>query len=92
MYPTIGTEMAKTRPGVIVSNYHANRGSNRVSVVPITLSNIAKVYPFEVFLPAKSETGLRYVPVQERDASFNKCIITTEIQHENKTLYWYLLF
>ena len=29
----------------------------------------------------------RYVPVQEKDSSFNKCIITTEIQHENKTLY-----
>ena len=58
--PTIGTEMAKTRPGVIVSNDYANKGSNRVSVVPITSSNIAKVYPFEVFLPAKSETGLNY--------------------------------
>ncbi|HHT9146612.1 MAG: type II toxin-antitoxin system PemK/MazF family toxin [Candidatus Brocadiaceae bacterium] len=58
--PTIGTEMAKTRPGVIVSNDHANKGSNRVSVVPITSSNIAKVYPFEVFLSAKSETGLNY--------------------------------
>ena len=58
--PTIGTEMAKTRPGVIVSNDYANKGSNRVSVVPITSSNIAKVYPFEVFLSAKSETGLNY--------------------------------
>ncbi len=56
--PTIGTEMAKTRPGVIVSNNHANKGSNRVSVVPITSSNITNIYPFEVFLPFKSETGL----------------------------------
>ena len=47
--PTIGTEMAKTRPGVIVSNNHANKGSNRVSVVPITSSNITNIYPFEVF-------------------------------------------
>lgn len=29
----------------------------------------------------------RYVPVHERDGSFNKCIISTELQHENKTLY-----
>ena len=56
--PTVGTEMAKTRPGVIVSNNHANKGSNRVSVVPITSSNITNIYPFEVFLPFKSETGL----------------------------------
>lgn len=56
--PTIGTEMAKTRPGVIVSNDYANKGSNRVSIVPITSSNVVKVYPFEVFLPAESGTGL----------------------------------
>src|SRR4030067_893278 len=43
-----------------LENDHANKGSNRVSVVPITSSNIAKVYPFEVFLPAKSETGPNY--------------------------------
>lgn len=56
--PTIGTEMAKTRPGVIISNDHANKGSNRVSIVPITSSNVVKVYPFEVFLPAKSGSSL----------------------------------
>lgn len=38
--PTIGTEMSKTRPGVVVSNDSANKGSNRVSIVPITSANI----------------------------------------------------
>ena len=34
--PTIGTEISKTRPGVVVSNDYANKGSKRVSIVPIT--------------------------------------------------------
>ncbi len=56
--PTIGTEMAKTRPGIVVSNDYANKGSKRVSIVPITSSNIEKVFPFEVLLNAVPETGL----------------------------------
>ena len=56
--PTIGTEMSKTRPGVIVSNNYANNASRRVSVVPITSSNIVKVYPFEVLLIANKTNGL----------------------------------
>lgn len=58
--PTIGTEMSKTRPGVVVSNDYANRGAKRVSIVPITSSNIEKVFPFEVLLKATSETGLNF--------------------------------
>ena len=58
--PTIGTEMAKTRPGVIVSNDYANKGSTRVSIAPITSANIARVYPFEVLLLANEETGLNF--------------------------------
>lgn len=50
--PTIGTEMSKTRPGIVVSNDYANKGSKRVSIVPITSSNIEKVFPFEVLLNA----------------------------------------
>lgn len=29
----------------------------------------------------------RYVPAHEIDASFNKCVISIELQHENKSLY-----
>lgn len=44
--PTVGTEIKKTRPGVIVSNNVQNMSSRRVIVAPVT-SNVDKVYSFE---------------------------------------------
>lgn len=44
--PAIGSEIRKTRPGVIVSNNSANRNLARVIVVPLT-SNTERVYPGE---------------------------------------------
>jgi mRNA interferase MazF len=60
--PSRGSEAAKRRPAVIVSNDHANRTADRLgrgvlTVVPVT-SNVAQVYPFQVFLPAAT-SGLR---------------------------------
>ena len=59
--PVRGTEANKTRPAVIVSNDGANgtatrRGRGVLTVVPVT-SNVERIYPFQVFLPADS-TGL----------------------------------
>jgi mRNA interferase MazF len=54
--PTQGSETQKTRPVVIVSNNAANRSGALVTVVPIT-SNVARIFPFEVKLPAV-DTGL----------------------------------
>ena len=54
--PSQGAETQKTRPVVIVSNNAANRASAVVTVLPVT-SNVARIYPFEVKLPAK-DTGL----------------------------------
>ncbi|WP_406639066.1 type II toxin-antitoxin system PemK/MazF family toxin [Amycolatopsis sp. WGS_07] len=59
--PVRGAEAKKTRPAVIVSNDMANMTTERlgrgvVTVVPVT-SNVERVYPFQVLLPAK-ETGL----------------------------------
>ncbi len=48
--PVIGHEIAKTRPVIIVSNDINNRYSGTVSVLPITSSNLKKIYPFEVLL------------------------------------------
>jgi mRNA interferase MazF len=42
--PSVGGEIRKTRPAVVVSNGAANRALNRIQVVPLT-SKIAKVYP-----------------------------------------------
>jgi mRNA interferase MazF len=51
--PTVGSEINKTRPVVVVSNDINNKYSNTITVLPIT-SNTTKVYPFEVYLPAGS--------------------------------------
>lgn len=54
--PTIGSEVAKTRPVLIVSNDINNRVASTVTVLPIT-SKVTKVYPFEVFI-SKGDSGL----------------------------------
>ena len=59
--PVVGSEAARTCPGVIVSNDGANAtvqrlGRGVVTVIPVT-SNITHVYPFQTLLPAE-ETGL----------------------------------
>jgi mRNA interferase MazF len=57
-----GSEADKRRPAVIVSSDRANASAQRlgrgvVAVVPVT-SNTARVFPFQVLLPA-DHTGLR---------------------------------
>jgi mRNA interferase MazF len=52
--PTIGREIAKTRPVVIVSNNINNQFAGTVTVLPITSKNLEKIYPFEVKLPIGS--------------------------------------
>lgn len=50
--PTVGSEIAKTRPAAIISNDIGNQYADRVIVAPITSGGLAKVYPFEVLVPA----------------------------------------
>ena len=59
--PARGAEANKRRPAVIVSNDTANATATRlgrgvVTVVPVT-SNVERLYPFQVLLPAAA-TGL----------------------------------
>ncbi len=59
--PARGSESGKRRPVVVVSNDGANNTAQRlgrgvVTVVPVT-SNVQRVYPFQVRLPAQ-DTGL----------------------------------
>jgi mRNA interferase MazF len=47
--PSIGGEIRKKRPAVIVSNNAANQFLNRVQVVPLT-SSVGKLYPSETYI------------------------------------------
>jgi mRNA interferase MazF len=48
--PTVGTDIAKTRPAVIISNDVGNQYSDRVIVAPLTSQGLDRVYPFEVMV------------------------------------------
>src|SRR4051812_46747893 len=54
--PSIGGEIRKTRPAVIVSNDTANRMLNRVQAVPVT-SNASRLYPSEAYVTVAGERG-----------------------------------
>ncbi len=60
--PALGAEAVKRRPAVLVSNDRANTtaaklGRGVVTVIPVT-SNVDRVFPFQVLLPAEM-TGLQ---------------------------------
>jgi mRNA interferase MazF len=54
--PSIGSEIRKTRPAVIISNDAANRNLARVVVVPIT-SKVERIYPGECLLSVAGQPG-----------------------------------
>ena len=47
--PSVGGEIRKKRPAVIISNNASNRHLNRVQVVPLT-SKVGHVYPSEALV------------------------------------------
>ncbi len=52
--PSVGGEIQKTRPAIILSNNAANAALNRVIVVPIS-SQTAKVYPGETLVTVNGQ-------------------------------------
>lgn len=54
--PTIGTEINKKRPCLIISNDEGNEVSSRVAVAAIT-SNCKNLYPFQVKIQVNKKEG-----------------------------------
>jgi mRNA interferase MazF len=52
--PSVGGEIQKTRPAIVMSNNAANLTQNRVQVVPIS-SKTHRVYPGEALIELRGE-------------------------------------
>ena len=55
--PTIGHEIKKSRPAVIIQNDVGNKFSPVTIIAPVTSQKSESVYPFEAFLE-RQKTGL----------------------------------
>ena len=54
--PSIGGEIRKKRPAIIISNNAANKFLNRVQVIPIT-SNTDRLFPSEAYVTVAGKKG-----------------------------------
>lgn len=53
--PTVGAEIKKTRPAIVISNNVSNQYAGTITVLPVTDQG-EKIYPFEV--PLRGGAGL----------------------------------
>jgi mRNA interferase MazF len=53
--PTVGSEIQKTRPALVISNDSGNEFSARVIVAPIT-SSAVRIFPFQVAIELNGKT------------------------------------
>ncbi len=69
--PSIGSEIQKKRPAIIVSNDSSNKYLSRVQVIPLT-SSIEKIYPSECLVEVKKQI-CKAMADQIKTVSLERC-------------------
>lgn len=80
--PTIGSEIRKKRPAVVVSNNAANKRYHQVTVLPLTSQKAADTEPFQVWIPqAESNLSKDSKALAEQIRTVSKLRLAGRIGH-----------
>ncbi|MGA2808527.1 MAG: type II toxin-antitoxin system PemK/MazF family toxin [Terracidiphilus sp.] len=79
--PSLGGEIKKIRPAIVLSNNAANAHLNRIQVVPIT-SNTERLYPGEAYVSLNNE---KRKAMADQLTTVSKLRLSTKIGTLSKT-------